>query len=340
MIPEKNYQDLKNEVWEKGTCSGCGACVAVCPADAICFHESASCPENTGYCKEATDSVRCGACISVCPRTEPATTETIGRYRKLVAARSVEDIPLRQSGGAITAILSHGLRTGLLDAVVTVTEDRWTLRPSSVVITDAEELVHSAGSRYSWWVPLLSALKTAVVDRKFRRIGIVGLPCVVQAVRRMRESENDLLKPYGRSIRLVVGLFCTESFDYQALVEGKLRKERGIETWQIRRLDVKGTLEVTLSDGTQQELPLSVISDAVRLGCHQCTDATALFADLSAGSVGSAEGYTTLIVRTPEGEAFLDSVMLAGRLDISIDVNPAAIERLAERKIKQARAIR
>lgn len=32
-----NYEDLKREVWDKGICSGCGACVAVCPANAIIF---------------------------------------------------------------------------------------------------------------------------------------------------------------------------------------------------------------------------------------------------------------------------------------------------------------
>ena len=33
----KSYLDLKSEVWDAGRCSGCGACVAVCPADALYF---------------------------------------------------------------------------------------------------------------------------------------------------------------------------------------------------------------------------------------------------------------------------------------------------------------
>ncbi len=35
----KSYLDLKSEVWDAGRCSGCGACVAVCPADALTFDE-------------------------------------------------------------------------------------------------------------------------------------------------------------------------------------------------------------------------------------------------------------------------------------------------------------
>ena len=33
----KSYLDLKSKVWDTGLCSGCGACIAVCPADALYF---------------------------------------------------------------------------------------------------------------------------------------------------------------------------------------------------------------------------------------------------------------------------------------------------------------
>ena len=221
----KSYLDLKSEVWDTGRCSGCGACVAVCPADALFFDEGemVTAPRSNGYCKQATDSVPCGACYAVCPRTIEQPAEELGEYLELVSAHAAIDVPRRQSGGAVTAILANALDEGLIDAVVTVTEDHWTLRPSSVVITKSDVLIQQAGSRYSWWVPLLAALKYAVVERKFRKIAVVGVPCAVQALARIRTSDNDLLKPYAKAIRLVVGLFCTETFDYTALVHGKLQ---------------------------------------------------------------------------------------------------------------------
>ena len=97
---------------------------------------------------------------------------TLNWYRQ----KPTFDIPARQSGGAVTAILANALDEGLIDAVVTVTEDRWSLKPSSVVITRSDVLIQQAGSRYSWWVPLLAALKNAVIERKFRRIAVVGFP--------------------------------------------------------------------------------------------------------------------------------------------------------------------
>lgn len=334
---EKSYEDLKREVWDRGLCSGCGACVAVCPAEALCFDMdvSARAPRNTGYCKQASDSVLCGACYAVCPRVHMADTPAIGDFISILSAKAAFSIPRKQSGGAVTAILASALDEGMIDAVVAVVEDRWNLKPSSVVITSSGELIHQAGSRYNWWVPLLSALKTAVIDRKYRRIAVVGVPCVVQAIQRIRESENDLLKPYARSIRLVIGLFCTESFDYRTLIEEKFGKVYHIEPWQVRRLDVKGKLEVTLADGSVRTFPLKDLKDAIRPGCHYCTDFTAVFADISAGSVGSTPGHTTLIIRNGEGKAFVDHAISIGRLELSGEVDIPAVEKLAQAKTKR-----
>jgi coenzyme F420 hydrogenase subunit beta len=338
---EKSFEDLKREVWDRGLCSGCGACIAVCPGDVLCFgpEESSGSPRNIGYCKQATDSVSCGACYAVCPRVHPDTAPPIGNYLSILSAQAAFHIPRKQSGGAVTAILANALDEGFIDAVVTVTEDRWTLHPASVVITSSGDLIQHAGSRYSWWVPLLGALKTAVIDRKFQRIAVVGVPCVAQAVQRIRESDNDLLKPYARSIRLMIGLFCTETFDYHALVEERLGKGYHISPWQIQRLDVKGKLEVTLTDGSTRSIPLKELHDTIREGCRSCTDFTAVTADISAGSVGSAPGNTTIIIRNPEGGSIVEHAVSHGRLTTSEDIDIAAIEKLAHAKMKRKKPV-
>ncbi|NYT07945.1 MAG: hypothetical protein GKC05_06805 [Methanomicrobiales archaeon] len=336
-MEERSYRDLKAEVWDTGICAGCGACVAVCPADAICFGESGTAdrPLNIGYCKQAVDEVTCGACYDACPRIGPQEPGSIGACEQVVSARAGFDIPHRQSGGAVTAILVNALEEGLIDAVVTVSEDRWTLRPSSVVITSSEELIHQAGSRYNWWVPLVAALKTAVIERKFRRIAVIGVPCVVQALHRIRTSDNDLLMPFGRSIRLVIGLFCTESFDYSALVEGKLRKEYDIETWKIERLDVRGKLTVTMRDGTSVTIPMNELESTVRPGCRYCLDLTGVYSDISAGAVGSPAEFTTLIVRNEAGKMFVGSAEKNNRLVIGPEPDIGAIERLISLKVQK-----
>jgi coenzyme F420 hydrogenase subunit beta len=333
----KSYLDLKNEVWESGRCSGCGACVAVCPADALSFDEGAlvMSPGSNGYCKQATDGVTCGACYAVCPRIDNQPAETLGTYLELLSAKSTFEVPRKQSGGAVTAILANALDEGLIDAIVTVTEDRWTLKPSSVIITKTDVLIQQAGSRYSWWVPLLAALKYAVVGRKYKRIAVIGVPCAVQAVARMRQSDNDLVQPYGKAIRLVIGLFCTETFDYNALIQGKLRTQYRIEPHEIRKLDVKGRLDVLKQDGSTTTIPLAELETCIRNGCHICTDLTSVCSDISAGAIGSPPGSTTLIVRTPVGKGFVNRAVQNRKLDIGTGVDTATIEKLALAKIRK-----
>jgi coenzyme F420 hydrogenase subunit beta len=333
----KNYLDLRSEVWNTGTCSGCGACVAVCPADALSFPEGemVTSPVSNGYCKQEIDSVPCGACYAACPRTGAQSVETLGTYLEITSAKAAFEIPHRQSGGAVTAILASALDEGLIDCIVTVTEDRFTLKPSSVIITSSDVLIQQAGSRYSWWVPLLAALKNAVVERKFRRIAVVGVPCTVQALARIRASDNDLLKPYASAIRLVIGLFCTESFDYSSLVQGKLKTQYHLEPYDIRKLDIKGKLEIHKYEGSTSAIPLAELEACIRKGCHTCTDLTATGADISAGAVGSPAGMTTLIIRTTTGKAFVDNAVRQQKLMLSAEADTKAVEKLAAFKISK-----
>lgn len=338
MPEKKSYKKLKEEVWDAGTCSGCGGCVAVCPADALFFIDEPGInhPSSSEYCKVETDSVPCGACYDACPRTKEQKKDTIGSFRQLVRAQATTPVSHQQSGGAVTAILMAAMQEGFIDGVVTVTEDRWSHKPGSILITSSGELIEHAGSRYNWSVPVLRSLKTAIIEKKLTKVVIVGTPCVVQAARAMKNSSNDLLIPFGRSIRLIIGLFCTESFDYHTLMEEILKRNHGITPQQISHMDVKGKLELTLTDGTITNLTLAEVEQAVRKGCHSCADFSALDADISAGSVGTPAGSTTLIIRTDEGIGFVDNAVKTGLLTTSGEVDTTIIEKLATTKLTRS----
>ncbi len=335
MTKNKTYTSLQEEVWDRGICSGCGACVAVCPADALYFPDDPGVlrPSSSGYCKQETEHVPCGACYEVCPRTKPNVQEILGSYLTCTGARAKIEIPHKQSGGAVTGILFDALSNGHIDGVITVTEDRWTHIPISVLITSSGEILEHAGSRYNWSVPILKALKTAVITQKLNRLAIVGTPCVVQAAHQMKVSTHDLIKPFGKAIRLVIGLFCTESFNYYPLVEEIIQEKHQIPPYTIVRMDVKGKLEITLSDGTVVNIPLQEIESTVRTGCKTCTDFAAIDADISAGSVGTPDGWTTVICRTKIGEQFIQNAVRSGVLELTDNVDLSAIMKLAENKI-------
>jgi len=339
-MAEKSYKDLKSEVWDAGLCARCGACVAVCPADALSFSPgSPDHPSSSGYCKMENDGILCGACYRVCPRVEGGAVPSalLGDYLSVIAAKATFSVPGKQSGGAVTAILAYALDAGLIDAVVTVSEDHWTKKPFSAVITKREALVTQAGSRYNWWVPMLAALKEAVVVRKYRRVAVVAVPCAAEAVARMRASDFDLLAPYRKAVRLLIGLFCTESFDYGKLMEGKIRGELGIDPWEITRLDVKGKLELTTADGRVTDIPLKDLQACIPAGCLRCTDFAAVAADISAGAVGSPQGYTTLLIRTPTGRGFVEGALVSGLLEAGGEVDLAKVESLATKKLARGR---
>ncbi|HIH43776.1 MAG TPA: hypothetical protein HA257_01430 [Candidatus Methanoperedenaceae archaeon] len=81
-----------------------------------------------------------------------------------------------------------------------------------------------------------------------------------------------------------------------------------------------------------EEMPLGTIKSDELAGCPKCTDFAARFADVSAGNTGSADGYTTLVVRTDAGMALVTGATRAGRLELSDGIDLAAIERAARRK--------
>ena len=332
-MDKKNYRNLMEEVWNTDICSGCGACIAVCPADSLFYNGVDTHPVSTGYCIQENNHIPCGACYAVCPRTSlrNQTKKEIGDYISITGAQAVVDSVHRQSGGAVTAILTYALQNNLIDAVVTVTEDRWTKKPSSTLITSAGDILTYAGSRYSWYTPVLSALKTAVIEKKFHSIAVVGVPCAVSAVRLMKESDNDLILPFKKAIRLVIGLFCTEIFDYNKLFSNQMNT-LSVRSWDITRMDIKRGLIIEQGDGSTQTINLSDLLGSVRTGCHSCQDFTAQDADISAGSIGTPDGYTTLITRTSIGKGFVDGAVRAGILLLSDNVSKDPIIAHASKK--------
>ncbi len=78
----------------------------------------------------------------------------------------------------------------------------------------------------------------------------------------------------GKCIRLVIGLFCTETFDYDALILGKLKTHYNLEPHQIKKLNVKGKLEVLKHDGSTTIVPLAELETCIRKGCHFCKDSS------------------------------------------------------------------
>ncbi len=279
---------LETRVLERGLCTGCGACAAVCPDRAVKVEEY---PEVVGEC------TNCGLCVVHCPPMHPRTPseEPLGRCLKVLAARAtrMRRAASAQDGGVVSAILGYALSRGIIDAAVVAGSGAEPWKPSPRVAVDADGVFAAAGTKYTS-SPTLTGIREAV-EMGFRRLGVVALPCQSLAMERLAESEK------GRELRsavvLHIALFCKANLHYDGIL--RLSARYGFSLTDVRRFSIRGReLRVGLPTGVVK-IPLKEVLKFARPACSRCTDFTGLRADFSVGAVGSPEGYSTVIVRSP-----------------------------------------
>lgn len=308
----KGPRDLQREVLDRDLCTTCGLCVGLCP-----------------YLKTIRERVAvifpCGLdegnCYAVCPRTETDLTlldrEVFGQVRNdhvlghhltisYARARGSGGRPPGQYGGVVTAVLSRGLSAGELDACV-VTGTGADAFPEPVIARTPTEVAAAAGSRYSA-CPTLTAFNQAIHD-DLERIGVVGRPCQVTALRKMAGRESRL---GADRARLVVGLFCFWAlkpavYDYLA---------QKVDLTAVRRMDIPQNDFVVYTDQGPVHFPFAEIKGFVKPTCELCFDVTSELADLSVGSTEHEEEWSTLIVRTARGGAAIQAALDAGGLEV------------------------
>ena len=256
-----------------------------------------------------------------------------GTYRWKTLARATDPRILErgQDGGAVTALLAHGFDTEQLDgAVVAAPSDDVPWLDEPKVVRNTEDLLATAGSRYTYCATPLGLKK--VIAAKCKKVALVGVSCESTAVRQLAAEG---IKRWVRPVKLVIGLMCCETFDYDAFMIGKVEQERGIPLQDIKKVNVKGKVIVTLNDGEDIDIPLKEARPFANEWCHHCPDFAAEHADLSCGGLGM-EGWTMILVRSQEGEEYLYSAVEAGVLELKpAEEMPKALEvmdRLARKQ--------
>jgi coenzyme F420 hydrogenase subunit beta len=94
----------------------------------------------------------------------------------------------------------------------------------------------------------------------------------------------------------------------------------------------KGKVSVWLKDGTMHQMRIKELRRCMVDPCLLCSNLTCLFSDISCGSLGSEEGWTTLIVRTEKGMKLLDEAVKEGYLEISDEVDLDGVRRTVSSK--------
>ncbi|MGL4670529.1 MAG: Coenzyme F420 hydrogenase/dehydrogenase, beta subunit C-terminal domain [Methanobacteriaceae archaeon] len=162
---------------------------------------------------------------------------------------------------------------------------------------------------------------------------MVGTPCQILAATKLN-NYADLTG--GSPIDFKIGLFCMENFSYEYLK--KFLYNNGINISDVinSRID-KGKFKFYLKDGEIFSTSLANAQSFTRKNCNICTDFSSDFSDISIGSVGSPEGYSTVIIRTEKGKEIFEGAEKQGFL-VSEDLNDkekSILSNISTKKIKE-----
>jgi coenzyme F420 hydrogenase subunit beta len=178
------------------------------------------------------------------------------------------------------------------------------------VATSAEEIRAAAGTKYTI-SNSVNAVKDAL-EKGYKKIGFVGTPCQIQGLRKVMLLDEPY--QFGQDkIALLVGLFCMENFDYDALMKGLVKARFGLLPKDVARFEIKkGMFRVIDKTGKAHEVKIEETDAFTFAGCGPCFDFASELSDISVGSVGSGEGWSTVLTRTDAGEKLYAATLAAG----------------------------
>ena len=309
------FWELEKAVIDADRCVQCGVCVAACPTDSIGIGED-DLPKLVKMC------TGCSLCWDFCPRGglrhevtwkitgngEARSVEGIGHLYESYSARVEPMIEGSQDGGVVSALLISLLEAGQIDGALVARESEsepW--KGEAFLARTPEEVCECAGSFYNQTLALAHVDFGGYELPPNPRIAVVGTPCEIEGIKAMQARPWTWGSSRVEAITLTIALLCTKSFNYEKLMLQEIRDKRDVDLEEVGRVDViRGKLIVEDRSGkTIFEEPIRDFHGAALKGCDECADFMGHAADISVGSVGSADGLSSVLIRTEEGlEAF------------------------------------
>lgn len=312
------------DVTEYNYCCSCGTCEAICPVNApVVQREPVDISQEKNnyqkmelktealfrdvdpYKEEVNPCVSCYACERVCPLLDGFPTDEFDNIRKKVAGKS--NTLRGQDGAVVSEILRSLLEQGEIDcAIGLIRNDKW--ETEIVTFTSPDEVVKASGTKYTY-KPIVANIRDihrAFADtynkslKKYNKVAIVGTPCQVHGARLFKENFDK--------IELIIGLICMESFSEEIMSNEIIPNVMGLDIRDAVKMNFHKGKFIVETDKETKEVPIKAVAPMARKGCSFCQDYTSYYADISVGSVGSADGWSTIFVRTETGEKYLNKV--------------------------------
>jgi len=300
-------------------------------------------PSGEGAVGKAAEAIIAQACPGavVAPWPQGSRTHPYwGPCRQVAIGYAVDPIVRFEgsSGGAISALLNHALRTGLVDRVLHVAPDPTAPTRNVIALSRTpEEVVARAGSRYTASSPLAD-IETHLSEGG--RLAFVGKPCDISALRQFAKADPRV----GAHVPLVVSFFCGGIPSHDGV--GRILKTMGappneITAFRYRGQGWPGSARAETAAGVAYEMSYADswgahLSKEVQFRCKICPDAVGGVADVACADAwyGDEEGYPTfeeeegrslIIARTEAGERLLASAITSHALVVeTIDADEIA----------------
>ncbi|NVM19099.1 MAG: Coenzyme F420 hydrogenase/dehydrogenase, beta subunit C-terminal domain [Candidatus Lokiarchaeota archaeon] len=345
----KSFEDLIEEVHNKGICQQCGGCVSFCNSmdyDVIGYKELNSPPVfiNKENC------LKCGICYHLCPQTHVLDDELnrtfnlldyssmpLGNIFDLYSCQSVDFDFLRHGtdGGVVNALLNFMFEEKLIDgAIVAKTKAPFSREP--YLAKNKEDLISASGlklgvsqqleevQRYHSYTSALPKISST----KFKKLAVVGTPCQIYTIRCM---QNLGIIP-SQNIEFCLGLFCYENFEFDQHKMEQFERKFNIKFEDIKKIKIKEDLIIQLKGDKNKEslvhIPFEDLIGYMREACNACSDFTNIYADVSFGGLGSPDKFTTVFTRTKKGHKLIGEALKQG-----IFIN-SEIDSPTEKRIK------
>jgi len=340
--PLKIFGNLLTEIVNTGLCMYCGSCIASCPVNVI-SHTDDERPALAGRC------VLCELCYYGCPRVElplayverstfgrnRTADEPLGVKQGIFSARCTDKkiLSKSQDGGVVTALLQHALEAGLVGHVILIGKDsRAPWRPRPAIVGTGDEILLNAGSKYTA-TGSLGGLAEATAGYPQSDLAFVGMPCQIQALRRIATSPHGARK-LAESVKLAIGLFCYNTYKYSPLFVSYIKEKHKLDLEKISKIEIRsGHFKAYYDAEAKLDVPVGNVESCIHPGCSKCQDFTAELADISIGHAGSKAGWCTVITRTQGANDLIQSAAKAGAIELSpADVELSSVIKLSEPK--------
>ena len=349
-----SFQVLKRNVIDKDLCALCYGCVSFCTANEL---HALGIKEDKPIYLDESKCLKCGICYLICPRTEEldevlinrlSFKDPIGSYIEVKCLQTTNKLVRNVccDGGVVTSILKFLLDTRRIDGAVLVERTGiWNSRP--LVATNFDDLLKCAGSKLSQTESLIEMGKQTTYASIFEglkksrifdltRLAIVGSPCQIKTIQKMR-----LLRIFPSTlIKFSIGLFCFENFIINEHGKRYLKKKIKTQLGEIKKINLKDKMIVNLRNGKTLNIALDELNPIVRQSCLACTDFSNFSADISVGGLGSPEGYTTVIVRNHLSKTIVDEAIRQGYIiEIAREGMVNKIFEMAKKKMERGQRI-